>query len=185
MNYTFTAAGRPVGEPIVDLNETDDHPRCTGPRHVFGGPPRRIGGTDAFVSVRVAPSDKIPDHNEWHAECYGSERCGRFKRLTLEKTIRLCLHEQSPVRVAPTFLDLNGLRLASTNASLRSASARGTKSPTRQTRIGDGSLLRRSPFENPRSRKYGFLLMFVHVRSPARSPTRRLWYGRVGLLAAP
>ncbi|MCH8913405.1 MAG: hypothetical protein IIA33_07530 [Planctomycetes bacterium] len=69
MNYTFSAAGRRAGETIMDVIETDDHQRCTGPRHACGGPLRRTGGFDAFVLVRVAPSNKIPDYDEWHAEC--------------------------------------------------------------------------------------------------------------------
>ncbi len=76
-----------------------------------------------------------------------------YKRLTLEiKITRSCLRESAdgPPRrmyVAPAFLDLKLSRFASTNATSR--------------------------FENPRTRKCGFLLMFVHVCSPARSPTRR------------
>ena len=37
LNYTFTATCRPAGETIMDLIETDDHQRCTGPRHAGGG----------------------------------------------------------------------------------------------------------------------------------------------------
>ncbi len=141
------------------------------------------------------PRNEIPDHDERHAECLGVGRRRPYERLALEKkTIRLRLHEQSPARSAAADAcrrDILGFeptavgRCASTNASSRSASASRRRARAALATARGTKPLRRRPFENPRTRKCGFLLMFVHVCSPARSPIWRLPYHRVGLLAAP
>ncbi len=128
LNYTFSAAGQRVNEPIMDLIETDEHERCTGPRHACGGVLEGSMPLCWFVSRQATKyrttTNGTPSAMD-HAPASGLARRRPYKRLTANRDVRViadirsCLLPREKPNPAADRTTGLGFSLRHTNGPLR------------------------------------------------------------------